>query len=194
MRPISTSSRVSNLLLVLSAVLSLLSACAREPEPSPDYFSWTNPVTDVVVHMPEGWRQSPETANKGETTIGYFTPNFASMMGNYGKVTLHYEDMREISGPMTLQKFVGNFIGYMRSQADHLSEPVFELHNGIPHARLSVEISHKNRQLLLRARFWTQNGLDYWYAIAESPIEDGDFAEMAAPLIEELQASTLATD
>ena len=188
-----TPSRLSSLLL-LSAILSFLSACAREPEPSPDYFSWTNPVTGAVVHMPEGWRQSPETASKGETTVGYFTPNFASMMGNYGKVTLHYEDMRKISGPMTLQKFVGNFIGYMRSQTDHLSEPIFELHNGIPHARLSVEISHKNRQFLLRARFWTQNGRDYWYAIAESPIEDGDFAETATPLIEELQASTMAIE
>jgi len=179
---------------LLSVALSLLSACAREPEPSPDYFSWTNPITGIVVKMPEGWRQSPEIARKGETTVGYFTPNFASMMGNYGKVTLHYEDMRQISGPMSLQKFVGNFVGYMRDQADHLSEPVFELYNRLPHARLSVEISHKNRQLLLRARFWTQNGRDYWYAIAESPIEDGDFAEKATPLIEELHASTLADE
>jgi len=193
MQSISTSTRASHFLLLLFFALSLLSACAQEPEPNPDYFSWTNPVTGAVVKMPEGWRQSPETASKGETTVGYFTPNFATMMGNYGKVTLHYEDMRKISGPMTLQKFVGNFTGYMRGEANQLSEPVFQLHNGIPHARLSVEISHKNRQLLLRARFWTQNGRDYWYAIAESLLEDGTFAEKAAPLIEELQVSTMAS-
>lgn len=184
-------SRLLPLLLTSTTVLVSPGCQKSEPEPSSvDYFSWTNPITGAVVELPEGWRQSPETTIEGETTIGYFKPNFAMMLGRYGHVTLHYEDMRRVSPPMTLEKFMGNFIDYMRDKADQLSEPVFEKRSGFKMARVSVEIVHRDRQLLLKARFWTDNDRDFWYAVIESLVEDGEFAQRAVPLLEKLQTST----
>ena len=179
-------------ILLISAVLvaaSNLIGC-KEPEPTVDYFSWTNPITGAAVALPEGWRQSSDTASKGETTVGFFRPNYSIMQGLYGHVTLHYEFLDDPEEPMTLERFVGNFSDYMRDQADHLSDPVFEETDGLRTARLSVEIAHRDKQLLLKVRFWTPDSRDYWYAVAESLIEDGDFSERAAPLIERLQQST----
>ena len=176
----------------LFAVASNLTGC-KEPEPTVDYFSWTNPITGAAVAMPEGWRQSPDTAGKGETTVGFFRPNYSIMLGNYGHVTLHYEFLDDPENPMTLERFVGNFTDYMREQADQLSEPVFAETDGLPTAHLSVEIPHRDKQLLLKVRFWTPDSHDYWYAVAESLIDDGNFSARAAPLIERLQQSTRLT-
>ena len=183
--------RLSSILLFLGflTAASNLAGC-KDPEPTVDFFSWTNPITGAAVAMPEGWRQSSDTASKGETTVGFFRPNYAIMLGHYGHVTLHYEFLEDPENPMTLERFVGNFSDYMRGQADHLTEPVFSETDGMRTARLSVEIEHRDKQLLLRVRFWTPDNRDYWYAIAESLIDDGDFAERAAPLIERLQQST----
>lgn len=181
----------SSILLFLAFLTgaSNLAGC-KEPEPTVDYFSWTNPITGAAVALPEGWRQSPETAGKGATTVGFFRPNYSIMLGSYGHVTLHYEFLDDPADPMTLKRFVGNFADYMRDQADHLSEPVFAETDGLQTARLSVEIPHRDKQLLLKVRFWTPDGRDYWYAVAESLVDDGDFAERATPLIERLQQST----
>jgi len=178
-------------LSTIAAGLLFLAGC-REPEPTEDYFSWTNPITGAVVAMPEGWRQSPEIARRGETTVGYFTPNFSMMLGRYGHVTLHYEFMGGADGPATLERFVENFFEYMRHRSERLSEPVFEERNGLQTARLSAEVWNRDRQILLKVRFWTPNGRDFWYAAAESLIEDGHFAERAEPLIARLQRSCLA--
>ena len=114
------------------------------------------------------------------------------MLGRYGHVTLHYEDLRESAKPMTLERFVGNFVRYMRPRAGRISEPVFEREEGMRAARLTLEVSYRDRPLLLKVRFWTPNELDFWYAVVESLAEDGRFAERAAPLIEKLRASCRA--
>lgn len=173
-----------------TAVIVLLAGC-QKPKQEIDYFSWTNPVTAAVVKLPEGWRQSPRLARQGETTVGYFSPTYAQLFGRYGHVTLHHEDLRQSARPMTLGQFVANFADYLRFRATSLSTPIFETEEGFESARLSAEIANQGRSLLLEIYVWTVDGLDFWYAVAESSTENPQFAEQAAPLIELLRRSTL---
>ncbi|MEW6751670.1 MAG: hypothetical protein AB1505_11950 [Candidatus Latescibacterota bacterium] len=170
----------------------VLAACDRPP-PTADYFSWTNPVTRRAVGLPEGWRQDPEAAREGETAVGYFTPTYARALNRYGHVTLHHEDLGQ-SAPMPLGSFVDRFVQYMRPRAAELSEPVFEEQDGLTQARLAVEAAHGDRQVVLRVRFWTADGVHVWYAVTESLLDDARFAERAAPLLERLQQSTLPAE
>ena len=172
----------------LLATLSALLCGCNKPEFPVDYFSWTNPVTGTVVQLPEGWRHSPETARLGATTVGYFSPTFSNLFGRYGHLTLHYEDLTDRS--LTLEQYVGNFVDYLRPQADHLSEPVFERTTELQTARLAAELPHQNRQMVFRVRFWTSTDGEYWYAVTESLLEDSQFAQHTAPLLDLLQQST----
>lgn len=173
--------------LVLMVLLG--SGCNR-PASLPDHFTWTNPVTGAAVKLPEGWRHSPDTARRGETTVGYFTPTFAGVWGQYGNVTLHHEDLRGAAAQPSLERFVDSFVAYLQSPSARISEPVAEEHLGQRIIRLSAEMVHRDQAVRLRVRFWNPDGAQYWYAVVESRAEDGEFAERAAPLVDLLQAST----
>ena len=140
--------------------------------------------------LPEGWRHSPDTAGEGETTVGYFAPEFSRIAGRYGHVTLHYEDRRSSPAPMSLQEFVGKYVAYMEQRTGRISTPVFEQRQGMPVGRVAAQLDHRGQQVLLRAYFWTGDNRQFWYAISESLAEDGDFVERARPLILLLEEST----
>ena len=177
--------------LVLLVMVGLLSACRQtETEPPVDYYTWINPVTGASVRLPEGWRHSPETAAKGETTVGFFAPNFSRLLGRYGHITLHYEYLADPSSPMTLDRLVGNFAAYMRHQSNVLGEPTFAVRDSLETARLALSAVNGQRELLLQVRFWTPDGRDYWYAVVESEVQDPRFSEMATPIVELLVDST----
>jgi len=76
------------------ALFVLLTACSDSDQSASnavEFTRWTNPVTDAVVELPEGWRHSPDTATSGQTVVGYFLPRYAWMKGEYGHVSLHYK-------------------------------------------------------------------------------------------------------
>lgn len=174
------------------ACLTAVTACRRsEPPPQVDHFTWINPVTAMVVELPEGWRHSPETAAQGETTVGYFTPNFARMFGRYGHVTLHHEYLDGPAAPMTLERFVDNFARYVRHRGNLQSRPTFVQRDSLDTARLSVQAFHREREVMLDVEFWTRDNHDFWYAVIESEVDDGRFPDIAAPVVEQLRRSTL---
>lgn len=177
-------------ILGLGLMVFLGSGCDR-PASLPDHFIWTNPVTGVAVKLPEGWRHSPDTARRGETTVGYFTPTFAAVWKQYGNVTLHHEDLRGAATTPSLEGFVDFFVAYMREQSARFSEPITEEHQGQRIVRLSVETVHRDHAVRLRVRFWTPDNARYWYAVVESRAEDEEFAERASLLVDLLQASTV---
>jgi hypothetical protein len=176
----------------LIAVLALLTASCQRPdtEPTVDYHTWINPITGSRVVLPDGWRQSPETAATGETTVGFFAPSFAALMSRYGHITLHYEYLDDPSAPMTLDRLVDNFSTYMRHQSNVLGSPTFAARDSLETARLSLSTTHGQRELLLEVQFWTPDSRDYWYAVVEGEVEDPRFSEMAAPIVELLIDST----
>jgi hypothetical protein len=179
-------------LLAAAAILALLLPACRGPETEPevDYYSWINPITGTVVNLPEGWRHAPETTARGQTTVGFFAPSFARLLGRYGHISLHYEYLDDPADPMTLERFVGNFTTYMRHLSRIQSEPVFAAQDSLETARLTVRATHRERELLLQVSFWTLDRRDYWYAVVEGEVEDPRFGEMAAPIVDLLREST----
>ncbi len=185
-------SRSAGTLVLLGLLLA--SGCRQqrdEPAVAVDYFTWVNPITAASVPLPEGWRHSPEDAARGPTTVGYFAPNFAQALHRYGHITLHYEYLNDPASPMTLERFVDNFWGYMRHLARREDGPHFARAAGLATADLTLRAEHDHRVLLLQVRFWTPDNRDYWYAVIERTEDDARFAALAAPVVDLLVRSTL---
>lgn len=173
--------------------LAVGAACGPGDQPPVvDHFTWINPITAAVVELPDGWRHCPDTARQGETTVGFFAPSYARMLGRYGHVTLHYEYIHHPSKPMTLERFVDNFSAYVRHRGRIESGPDFVDQNAVQTAHLTVAALHRQREILLEVRFWTADERDYWYAVIESEAGDQRFRDMAAPLVQQLIDSTLS--
>jgi len=180
-------------LLLLACLLGAV-GCRREgaeSEPPADYFAWINPITGVRVDLPDGWRHNPDTATRGQTTVGYFAPNFSSLLRRYGHISLHYEYLQDPEAPMTLQELVDNFRAYMGHIARIQGEPDFGTEGPVHTARLRMHATHGSRELVLDVRFWTPDGSDFWYAVTESEADDAAFPGIAAPVVDLLVASTL---
>jgi hypothetical protein len=175
----------------LSVLLLFNLSCQKSSVPvSAKYTTWINPITQVKVSLPKGWRHSLATAQKGATAIGYFAPQFAAVKGKYGHVTFHYEDMRRVEEKRTLRYFVDNFSAHMHDQMFNVSEPKFSKDATSQIALVIAEGRYKGRNVRLNAQFWTANEQDFWYSITESEVTDTQLAEDAKQVVEHLVDST----
>jgi hypothetical protein len=172
--------------------LLLLAACSNDKDPDAkktiDFAAWTNPITAVVVPLPEDWRHSPDTAAKGQTVVGYFTPRFAWMSGQYGHISLHHEDLS--NAPPSIEAYSGRLSKYLRAKAEGITQTVYAKSDGLHKAQFEVETIYKRHRKVLHCLVWTRADGHFWYTITELMAQDRAFIARATPIVDLLVNST----
>ncbi len=175
-------------------LLLLLTACSNGEDPDAqkaiDFAAWTNPVTGAVVPLPADWRHSPDTAAKGQTVVGYFTPRFAWMSGEFGHISLHHEELSD--APPSIEEYSGRLAKHLRAKAESITETVYAKSDGLHKAHFEVETIYKRRRKVLHCLVWTCADGHFWYAIIELLAQERSFIAQATPIVDLLVASTAA--
>ena len=171
-------------------LLTLLTACSDSDQSASDavkFTRWTNPVTDAVVELPEGWRHSPDTATSGQTVVGYFLPRYAWMKGEYGHISLHYEDLSD--SPLSIEEYSERLAAYLQRQAESITQTVFAKGADVEKAHFEVETIYQRKRKVLRCLVWTRGDGHFWYAITELLASDRGFIAQATPIVDLLVES-----
>ena len=172
------------------ALLTLLTACrdgGQSGVDEIDFARWTNPVTNAVVELPEGWRHSPDTATSGQTVVGYFLPRYAWMKGEYGHISLHYEDLSD--SPLSIEEYSERLAVYLQRQAKSITQTVFAKGADVEKAHFEVETIYQRKRKVLRCLVWTRGDGHFWYAITELLASDRAFIAQATPIVDLLVES-----
>ena len=172
------------------ALFVLLTACSDSDQSASDavkFTRWTNPITDAVVELPEGWRHSPDTATSGQTVVGYFLPRYAWMKGEYGHISLHYEDLSD--SPLSIEEYKRAPAAYLQRQAESITQTVFAKGSEVEKAHFEVETIYQRKRKVLRCLVWTRGDGHFWYAITELLASDRAFIAQATPIVDLLVES-----
>lgn len=172
------------------ALFVLLTACSDSDQSASnavEFTRWTNPVTDAVVELPEGWRHSPDTATSGQTVVGYFLPRYAWMKGEYGHISLHYEDLSD--NPLSIEEYSERLAAYLQRQAESITQTVYSKGSEVEKAHFEVETIYQRKRKVLRCLVWTRGDGHFWYAITELLASDRGFIAQATPIVDLLVES-----
>lgn len=172
------------------ALFVLLTACSDSDQSASnavEFTRWTNPVTDAVVELPEGWRHSPDTATSGQTVVGYFLPRYAWMKGEYGHISLHYENLSD--SPLSIEEYCERLAAYLQRQAESITQTVYSKGSEVEKAHFEVETIYQRKRKVLRCLVWTRGDGHFWYAITELLASDRAFIAQATPIVDLLVES-----